>query len=185
MEIGDIILHSADLLRVTSLIHSRPGAVGRPKTLVKTTDLKTGETQECVCATSSRETVANVDRATHTLLDIDDDGFATLLCEDGTMREDLRAPPELRKLRTDTDKELKVVVVSNVFGLAAIETFHVMEHPPPTRTDVASPSEVPLLPAADKKPGTERAIQYYLEANSPAVSDEDYDYEVVAVPDAQ
>jgi translation initiation factor 5A len=57
-------------------------------------DIFTGRKYEMIETTSHNVEVPNVTKAEYTLIDIDEDGFMSLMEDDGTMKSDLKVPDD-------------------------------------------------------------------------------------------
>jgi translation initiation factor eIF-5A len=73
---------------------SKTGKHGHAKANITGIDIFTGKKQEDSCPTSHNIYVPNVKRTEYTLIDIADDGFLSLMDEDGGTKEDLKLPAD-------------------------------------------------------------------------------------------
>ena len=105
---------------------SKTGKHGHAKAKIVALDIFTFRKYEDVCPTSHNMVAPNVKRVEYQLIDISDDGFASLMTEDGDMLDSLKIPPpELKENAEETakydaiveefqagDKDVFVMVVS-------------------------------------------------------------------------
>merc|ERR1719188_773445 len=87
------------------------------------TDIFTGKKMEMLESSTHNCEVPNVSRAEYTLLDISEDGFVSLMDDDGETKEDLKLPSgtdDLNKLQEelkkafDGGKDMIIVVLSSM-----------------------------------------------------------------------
>ncbi|CAF3947853.1 unnamed protein product [Rotaria sp. Silwood1] len=79
---SDFVVINGRLLQVIEVTYSKPGKIGRPKVYVIGIDISTGRRYEDVCPTKDVIKVPNVSKKAYLLVDIDKDGYVTLLNED-------------------------------------------------------------------------------------------------------
>ena len=87
---------------------SKTGKHGHAKCHFTATDIFTGKKCEMLESSTHNCDVPNVTRAEYTLLDIDDDGFVSLMEESGETKDDLSLPSgtdDLDKLAEDLRKQ--------------------------------------------------------------------------------
>jgi translation initiation factor 5A len=73
---------------------SKTGKHGHAKANITGIDVFTGKKYEDSCPTSHNMDVPNVVRLEYQLIDIADDGFLSLMTEDGSTKEDLKLPAD-------------------------------------------------------------------------------------------
>ena len=73
---------------------SKTGKHGHAKANITGIDIFTDKKYEDSAPTSHNIDVPNVTRKDYTLIDIQSDGFLSLMLEDGTTREDLKLPTD-------------------------------------------------------------------------------------------
>lgn len=80
--------------KVVDYSTSKTGKHGHAKAHIVGLDIFTGKKYEDVCPTSHNMEVPNVKRAEFQLIDLSDDGFCTLLLENGETKDDLMLPKD-------------------------------------------------------------------------------------------
>ncbi|XP_055013663.1 eukaryotic translation initiation factor 5A-1-like [Boleophthalmus pectinirostris] len=111
--------------KIVEMSTSKTGKHGHAKVHLVGLDLFTGKKLEDLCPSTHNMEVPNVSRKDYQLTDIDD-GFLSLLQDDGTQREDLKLPDDdlgkeiLRKF--ENDEQLLVTVLKAVGEEAVIAT---------------------------------------------------------------
>eukprot|EP00892_Ulva_mutabilis_P011259 jgi/Ulvmu1/8505/UM044_0039.1 len=87
--------------KVVEVSTSKTGKHGHAKCNFTATDIFTGKKLEDMCPSTHNVDVPNVVRTDFSLLDINEDGFVTLMMDNGDTREDLALPSQ-----TDDDNKL-------------------------------------------------------------------------------
>eukprot|EP00331_Platyophrya_macrostoma_P013977 CAMPEP_0176431868 /NCGR_PEP_ID=MMETSP0127-20121128/15054_1 /TAXON_ID=938130 /ORGANISM="Platyophrya macrostoma, Strain WH" /LENGTH=160 /DNA_ID=CAMNT_0017813929 /DNA_START=151 /DNA_END=633 /DNA_ORIENTATION=- len=108
--------------KILEITTSKTGKHGHAKANITGTDIFTDKKYEDSAPTSHNIDVPNVTRKDYQLIDIQGDGFLTLMLEDGSTREDLKLPTDedskemVGKLKAafEDGKELLVSVVAAV-----------------------------------------------------------------------
>merc|ERR1712151_1047524 len=107
--------------KVLEMTTSKTGKHGHAKCHFTATDIFTGKKCEMLESSTHNCDVPNVHRAEYTLLDIDDDGFVSLMEESGDTKDDLSLPSgtddsnklaEDLKAAFDDGKDIIVTVLS-------------------------------------------------------------------------
>lgn len=106
--------------KIMEISTSKTGKHGHAKAAIVGVDIFTEKKYEDSCPTSHNMEVPNVSRKEYPLIDINKDGFCTLLQDDGSTKEDLKLPAEsefqelVSRLEGDFKggKDLLVTVVS-------------------------------------------------------------------------
>jgi len=80
--------------RVVEMTTSKAGKHGHAKATIVGIDIFTSKKYEDSCPTSHNMEVPFVKKNEYQLLDIADDGFVTLLLENGETKEDLKLPTD-------------------------------------------------------------------------------------------
>eukprot|EP01115_Flamella_aegyptia_P005839 TRINITY_DN24601_c0_g1_i1.p1 TRINITY_DN24601_c0_g1~~TRINITY_DN24601_c0_g1_i1.p1 ORF type:complete len:157 (+),score=71.58 TRINITY_DN24601_c0_g1_i1:46-516(+) len=102
--------------KIVDMSTSKTGKHGHAKVHLVGIDIFTGKKYEDLCPSTHNMYVPEVNREDYQLLDITDDGFVSLMCPDGSTKDDLKVPEgEVgQSLRDDfkDGKELTVTVLS-------------------------------------------------------------------------
>lgn len=100
--------------RIMEMSTSKTGKHGHAKVHLVGLDIFTNKKYEDLCPSTHNIDVPNVSRSDFQLIDISDDGFATLMNDKGDTRDDLRIPEgELGpKIREEFQKEDNTVIVT-------------------------------------------------------------------------
>lgn len=97
-------------LQVLEVSTSKTGKHGHAKCNFTATDIFTGKKYEDMCPSSHNVDVPNIHRMEYFLLDINDEGFLSLMEENGNVREDLKLPrgtDEADKLAADIEQKFE------------------------------------------------------------------------------
>ena len=87
---GEYVMIKGQPCRVVEITTSKTGKHGHAKASITGINIFTGKKYEDSCPTSHSIDAPYVSRKEYQLLDICSDGFATLLLEDGSTKEDLK-----------------------------------------------------------------------------------------------
>lgn len=123
---GGYILIKDRPCKVIEMSTSKTGKHGHAKINFVTTDIFTDKKIEDICQSTHNVNVPEVTRKEYQLLDIDEDGFMTLLDEDsGDPREDLKLRDKKldRELESEfrKDKDLLVTIISSMNENAVVD----------------------------------------------------------------
>ena len=103
--------------KITELSSSKPGKHGHAKVNIVAVDIFTDKKYEDCCPSSHNLNVPNVDRKEYTLLGIED-GFLSLMDENGNTKDDLKLPtevdPDLAKLIQKLFEEGKCLLIGTI-----------------------------------------------------------------------
>ncbi|CEL99909.1 unnamed protein product [Vitrella brassicaformis CCMP3155] len=104
--------------KIMEITTSKTGKHGHAKAHIVGLDIFTGKKYEDLCPTSHNMSVPVVNRAEFQLMDVNEEGFCTLLLESGDTKEDLKLPQgtdedgKLAETIRDKVKEGKEVLVT-------------------------------------------------------------------------
>ncbi|CAF1455442.1 unnamed protein product [Rotaria sp. Silwood1] len=134
---SDFVVINGRLLQVIEVTYSKPGKIGRPKVYVIGIDISTGRRYEDVCPTKDVIKVPNVSKKAYLLVDIDKDGYVTLLNEDTcNTRSDIKLHKDSDiaqpKISVDIQKEHCLHVTPHIILMDGNDIWH------PRRAGVAS-----------------------------------------------
>jgi len=82
--------------KVTSITTSKAGKHGHAKAVIVGTDIFTDKKYEDMCPTSHNMMIPHVSKSEFAVMDMDNDGYLTIMTEDGETREDLNVEGELK-----------------------------------------------------------------------------------------
>jgi translation initiation factor 5A len=104
---------------------SKTGKHGHAKTHIVALDIFTGKKLECMHPSSHNISVPDIERSEYTVTYIDDEGFCSLMDDDGNIREDLKCPEsevgENLQSKVECGKECTVAVI-RAMGIEQIMT---------------------------------------------------------------
>ena len=121
LKIGSLVMIKGHACKVVSFSTAKTGKHGAAKAMVTGIDIFSSNKYECTFSTGDNVDSPIVERKEYTLLTIDDEGYMTLLKEDGDIKEDLRLPEDewlkdvtdrIKDIMAAGEKECLVVVVS-------------------------------------------------------------------------
>merc|ERR1712063_159785 len=112
--------------KVVETSTSKTGKHGHAKVHMVGIDIFTGKKYEEICPSTHNMNVPNVNRTEYMLLDISDDGFLSLLLNDGRTKDDLKLPSgelgDQIRAGFDEGKELMICVLS-AMGMEQAKSF--------------------------------------------------------------
>tara|TARA_B100000674_G_C37349262_1_gene693354 strand:+ start:14 stop:424 length:411 start_codon:yes stop_codon:yes gene_type:complete len=119
--------------QVIDISTSKTGKHGHAKCKFVAIDIFTGAKKEDMQPSSHNSEVPNVSRKEYSLLDIDDEGFLSLMADDGSTKDDLKLPAgsdDSNKLAEDIEKEFKaekdlVLTVLSAMGEEMVSAFKI------------------------------------------------------------
>lgn len=95
---GDLVMIKDHPCKITAYTTAKPGKHGAAKAIMTGTDLLTGSKYECTYSTGDTVDAPLVKRTEYNLINLDDDGFCTLLLDSGETKEDIKLPDDDREL---------------------------------------------------------------------------------------
>ena len=119
--------------KVIDISTSKTGKHGHAKCKFVAIDIFTGAKKEDMQPSSHNSEIPNVARKEFSLLDIDDEGYLSLMADDGTTKDDLKLPQgsdDSNKLAEEIEKEFKaekdlVLTVLSAMGEEMVSAFKI------------------------------------------------------------
>lgn len=118
---GDLVMIKGKPCKVVSFSTAKTGKHGSAKAMVTGIDIFTSSKYECTFSTGDNVDAPLVKRLEYTLINIDDDGYVSLMNDAGDIKEDLKLPEDewlkdvsdkIKEIFNEGKKECIVVVVS-------------------------------------------------------------------------
>ena len=125
---GELLMIKGHPCRVVNFSTAKTGKQGSAKAMVSGIDIFSANKYECTFSTSDNVDAPVVKRTEYTLINIEDDGFCSLLNEQGEIKEDIKLPDDewlkdvsdrCKEIFADGSKEC-IVTVLNAVGIEKI-----------------------------------------------------------------
>ena len=100
---GNLVMIKGHPCKVVDISTAKTGKHGAAKAMLTGIDIFTANKYDCTYSTKENVDAPLVKRVEYNLINIDDDGFVSLLTENGEMKEDLKLPDD-EWLRDVVDK---------------------------------------------------------------------------------
>jgi len=112
--------------KIVEMSTSKTGKHGHAKVHLVAIDIFTSKKLEELCPSTHNMDVPNVRRQEYQLLDVTDDGFLSLMSDDGSTKDDVKLPDgevgdKITKMFTEDGKDTNVIVLTAMGEEVAID----------------------------------------------------------------
>ncbi|KAF1924906.1 eukaryotic translation initiation factor 5A [Didymella exigua CBS 183.55] len=112
--------------KIVEMTTSKTGKHGHAKVHLVAIDIFTSKKLEELCPSTHNMDVPNVRRQEYLLVDVSEDGFLSLMSDDGSTKDDVKVPDgevgdKINKLFTEEGKDTSVIVLTAMGEEAAID----------------------------------------------------------------
>ncbi|CBX99091.1 translation initiation factor eIF5A [Plenodomus lingam] len=112
--------------KIVEMTTSKTGKHGHAKVHLVAIDIFTGKKLEELCPSTHNMNVPNVTRREYQVLDVTDDGFISLMNDDGDTKDDVKVPDgevgaKLNKLFKEEEKDTNAIILTAMGEEACIE----------------------------------------------------------------
>ncbi|KAL9103991.1 MAG: hypothetical protein Q9163_001011 [Psora crenata] len=122
---GHVVIKSRPC-KIVEMSTSKTGKHGHAKVHLVAIDIFTGKKLEDLCPSTHNMDVPNVTRKEYQLLDVSEDGFLSLMSDNGDTKDDVKVPEgeigeKINKLFREDEKDTNVIVLTSMGEEVAIE----------------------------------------------------------------
>ncbi|KAF1361511.1 translation initiation factor eIF-5A [Lizonia empirigonia] len=112
--------------KIVEMTTSKTGKHGHAKVHLVAIDIFTSKKLEELCPSTHNMNVPNVRRQEYLLVDVSEDGFLSLMSDDGSTKDDVKLPDgevgdKINKLFTEEGKDTSVIVLTAMGEESAID----------------------------------------------------------------
>ncbi|KZM22484.1 translation initiation factor eIF5A [Ascochyta rabiei] len=112
--------------KIVEMTTSKTGKHGHAKVHLVAIDIFTSKKLEELCPSTHNMNVPNVRRQEYLLVDVSEDGFLSLMSDDGSTKDDVKLPDgevgdKIHKLFTEDGKDTSVIVLTAMGEESAID----------------------------------------------------------------